>query len=340
MNESADEVANNSGQPETPVPAVERAAEEGRRVGEGRSPVAAVAPIVGEHHVGRFEFFYRRPPVKAWTARVFVQASGRCLVFMPDRQPTTRELLWSGIRTMYEIDLAYRHLAFEIDLPSTGDAFAFQARVDMQWRVTDPLLVVRDGITDIRRVLLPSLLADLRRATRRCRIADAEKAECEANREVADDALSRRHGLWTKVFVRLRMDDQWRRNVRLEAQVGVYRAIIAMGDLNQFALQLAQNPKDVEPVVRALASERDLHRREVFDFIARLIESEALDRWEIDDQVREALRWLKDSIHRVISGTDEARQFSAGPEGNGSPPGRVLSAPSPAGSSNGTGGSS
>ncbi|GHF95873.1 MULTISPECIES: hypothetical protein [Amycolatopsis] len=43
---------------------------------------------------------------------------------------------------------------------------------------------------------------------------------------------------------------------------------------------------------------------------------DALDRWQIDDQVRVTLEWLKVSINRVISGTDEARQLSFG----GTPP--------------------
>src|SRR4051812_46657765 len=61
------------------------------------------SPIIAERQVGRFEFLYRRPPVSARVARVFVTSSGRRMVYGPDNQPTTGELLWSGIRAMYDV---------------------------------------------------------------------------------------------------------------------------------------------------------------------------------------------------------------------------------------------
>jgi hypothetical protein len=61
--------------------------------------------------------------------------------------------------------------------------------------------------------------------------------------------------------------------------------------------------------VRLLVEERDTHRREVCDFITRLLDSDALDRWQIDDQVRVALQWMGLSINRVLTGTDDARPF-------------------------------
>jgi hypothetical protein len=46
--------------------------------------------------------------------------------------------------------------------------------------------------------------------------------------------------------------------------------------------------------------------------VTKLIESGAIERWEIDDQVRTVLQWLKDTTNRVITGTDEARRASLG----------------------------
>jgi hypothetical protein len=61
-----------------------------------------------------------------------------------------------------------------------------------------------------------------------------------------------------------------------------------------------------------LVAERDSHRQAVFDFVTRLLESDALDRWQIDDQVRTTLQWLRDSGYKVLAGSDEARRFSYG----------------------------
>jgi hypothetical protein len=281
-----------------------RTEEEVRTVDE-----SAYAPIVGEHHVGRFHFLHRRALSRPWVARVFVLANGSLVVFGRDKQPTTGELLWGGYRALFEVDLSLRRLGLEITLPSAGDAFLFRADVDVQWRVTDPKLVVRAGVIDIRKLLVPLLLDGLRQATRSKQASDVEDAEKAANAHFGHNWLTEEYGLWTNVLVRLRMDEQKEGNVRLASEVQAFKTLIEGGDLDQFALQLAQNPAQVEPVVRLLIDERDTHRREVCDFITRLLESDALDRWQIDDQVRVALQWMAVSINRVLTGTDDARPF-------------------------------
>jgi hypothetical protein len=236
-------------------------------------------------------------------------ANGRLIVFGQDKQPTTGELLWGGYRALFEVDLSLRRLGLEIILPSAGDAFAFRADVDVQWRVADPLRVVGAGVTDIRKIVAPLLLDGLRQATRSTQAFDVEAAEKTANAQFGHDWLAEEYGLWTNVLVRLRMDELKESNVRLASEVQAFKTLIAGGDLDQFALQLAQNPQEVEPVVRALMEERDTHRKEVCDFITQLLESDALDRWQIDDQVRVALQWLGVSINRVLTGSDDARPF-------------------------------
>jgi len=282
---------------------------------------SAYAPIADHRHFGRLEFVRRRLPAKPWVARVFVKATGELVGFDRDKQPTTGELVWSGFRSVYEVDLSLRRLTLDITLPSVGDAFVFRAEVDLQWRVEKPELVVRRGITDIRKVVVPLLLDRLRRETRFRRTDEVEAAEIAANGLFGHSWLTEEYGLWTQVLVRLRMDKQKEHNVRLKSEVEMFKTLIKGGDLDQFALQLAQNPHEVGPVVQALFKERDSHRREVFSFITRLIESDALDRWQIDDQVRVTLQWLQASIHRVLSGTDDARQLSfdgaAKPASNG-----------------------
>lgn len=85
----------------------------------------------------------------------------------------------------------------------------------------------------------------------------------------------------------------------LDERVKNYQAFIANGNVDQFVLQLTQNPDDVLAVMNIVRDERDTNRRNTVDFVTRLIES-AIDRSQIDDQVRSALQWLKDSINRVM----------------------------------------
>ena len=61
-----------------------------------------------------------------------------------------------------------------------------------------------------------------------------------------------------------------------------------------------------------LIKERDSHRHETVGFVTKLIESGAIERWEVEDQVRTVLQWLQEATNRVITGTDETRRASLG----------------------------
>jgi hypothetical protein len=306
-------------------------------------PAAALPPsfnpILDERSVRRFEFLHRRPQIKARVALVIVTARGNHHVYAPQQQPTIGELIWKNIRTLYEVDMGLHQTRIEADLPSTGDAFPFHAVVDVHWRVHEPSKIVTLGITDVRKVLAPPLLAQLHGVTRKFDIEQAAKAEQAARDGLKAQPIGVEFGLWTTVFPRLTMDEPSRHylgTIRgidrdtevekltqelrilqekhnkflLDDRVRNYRAIIAAGDLDQFALQLARNPDDVQSVVSMLKDERDTNRRQTIDFVTHLIESGAIDRWEVDDQVKSALQWLKDSTHRVISNRlEEPRQL-------------------------------
>ncbi|GAA2795244.1 hypothetical protein GCM10010470_32800 [Saccharopolyspora taberi] len=248
--------------------------------------------------------------------------------------------MMKGIRTVYEVNMGRHVIRIEADLPSRGDAFDFRADIDVHWRVSDPSRVVLDGVPDVRAALSPAILSALRKITRRFDVEQVELAEEAANQELARRAVGTDFGLWTEGFVRLAMDqasrehagirrrltrenvaetltqevrtrqEEHRREV-LEARVAHYRSIMAAGDLSQFALRLAERPDEVEAVVTALINERDNHRHDTFNFITQLLQSDALDRWEVDDQIRTTLQWLKDNaIRKVISGTEDTRQLS------------------------------
>jgi hypothetical protein len=275
-------------------------------------PPEVRSPIVGERQVGRFEFLYRRLPVTARLARVLVTSSGRRVVYGPGKQPTTGELLWGGVRMVYDVDLGSHVTQIVAAPPSRGDKIAFRADIDVIWHVTDASAVVLAGVDDVRRITAPSLLCRLRAVTRRYEIADSKIAEEAANHELRNSTVGADLGLSLEVFIRLAMDEPTLNQAEIQREVDHFRKIIAAGDFNQFALQLAVKPGDVGTVVKMLADERDSHRKAVFNFVSRLLESDALDRWQIDDQVRTTLQWLRDSSHKVLAGTDEIRKFSYG----------------------------
>ncbi|MFD2474142.1 hypothetical protein [Amycolatopsis silviterrae] len=283
-------------------------------------PSSAYAPITGAERVSRLGFARKRAVHRPWVARVFVKGDGSLASFTWPAQPTTGELVWGGYRSVYDVDLSLRNLTLDITLPSSGDAFVFRTEVDVQWKVEDPEKVVAEGIRDLRKPLVPQLLAELRQASRALAATDVETAEKAVNSAFDSDRFQSRYGISTTVHVRLRMDAQTERNVRLEAEVRAFKKLIENGDIDQFALQLAQNPRNVEPVIQALIAERDTYRKDVLKFINELVESDALDRWQLDDHVRVALQWMETIVKRVLTGDDAARQLPFEPQQNGEAP--------------------
>lgn len=146
---------------------------------------------------------------------------------------------------------------------------------------------------------------------------------------LGNDRLGAEYGLWTRVVAELTLDEaalehnarmtQYTRaiaeeNVQQQLRVlqeenqrkimadriAVYREIVAAGDREAFAMQLALHPTDITAVAKILKDEELSSRRETIDFVAHMVDSNVIERWEVSDQAREALQWLKAATARVI----------------------------------------
>jgi hypothetical protein len=225
--------------------------------------------------------------------------------------------------------LGLRHTAFDLELPSAVDMFSFRAEVAVEWRVLDPIRVVKDHVSDVREALRPALASLLAMDTRQYRVDEAYDAERQVAAALHQHDIGLDYGLATTMRVRLSADpgasehaasrrslqqkieiEELRHDHRrlkeaneervIRGRIGLYREIISAGDLEQFALQLAGNPEGVESVVRMVREVRKEDHRHVTDFLTRLVESGAVDRWEIKDTVQTALDWLKENNDRVV----------------------------------------
>jgi hypothetical protein len=283
---------------------------------------------------------------------VLVTQRGEHHGFPPDRQPTTGELLWLGSGTLYEIDMGRHWARVELEVPSRTEAFSFDAVVDVEWWVEDPVPVVKHGVHDVRKALEPNLRQRLSSITRKWEVEDSAHAEAEVVGSLAAMPVGAEYGLGTRAYVWMRMDTpsvkhaaavrdlhreielehatQELRLVREEStsvlitrRVERYRVILQSGNLDQFALQLAQNPEETPAVIQMLREERHNNRRAVTDFVTRLLDSGAVDRHEIDDQVREALRWLKDATDTVLGDPNRPGRIPAPRADEALPPGQI-----------------
>jgi hypothetical protein len=282
----------------------------------GESAAAGVVPshqpILDERHVGRIDLLFQRPPAQVHVSRICVQANGSQLHFAPDKQPTVGELFWGHVRTIYDVDLRLHCTDLNVELPSALDLFSFQAEIDLHWKVVEPDVVVRLGIADVRRTLAPVLFSHLRKVTRQYEIQDAELAEEAANKELCGSDVGAEFGLDVRPFVRLRMDQDNIEFAARKRRIEHFDAIIEAGEFSQFALLLAEDPKQVFDMIKTLSGERVTRQRTMLSFINGLLDSEALDRWQIDDDVRATLQWVRTTVQEALPTGIEIKPISYG----------------------------
>jgi hypothetical protein len=161
-------------------------------------------------------------------------------------------------------------------------------------------------------------------------------------RAAFDSDLGAEYGLWTRVITRLSVDEttiehgatmkKLGRDIEVEiktqelrklqeenerqiraARIVSYRDIISAGDMNRFALQLANNPGDVAAVGALIREDEANRRTDTLRFVADMVESGVIEPWEVSDQARETLEWLKRATARVIRGDQRPELEEAAP---------------------------
>jgi hypothetical protein len=291
-------------------------------------PTPGIRPTIREVALRRVNALYWLPRPKARTGLVISTPRTGPTPVSPAGRPMKAEIFWGGA-TLYEVDLGLNHTTDELALPSQDSLIDFTATVEIQWRVVDAARVVADNLYDVRAALVPLLRSRLRRVTRRFPTTAVSATDDAVSAAVAGWKAGTPYGLETRFTLSLTADEQSSEHAaarmklqqqieiedlehrvkdlvdrhereRQRARLEVYRSIIAAGNIEQFALQLARKPDDVRAVMQLAREERKEERRELTDFLTKLLSSGAIDRWDIEDQVREALTWLAESTQRSV----------------------------------------
>jgi hypothetical protein len=300
-------------------------------------PKPGVRPLIRESLLRRVNAFYWLPRSRARTGLVISTPRSGPTPVAPTGRPSKADILWGGA-TLYEVDLGLNHAVAEFPLPSSDRLISFMATAEIEWRVVDPARVVGDNLQDVRAALVPLLRCRLRTITRPFGTADVSAADDACNKAVENWEPGTPYGLQTRFTMILTADEQsiehaaarmkLQQQIEIEnlehsvkyladrhererqrARLDVYRSIIAAGNVEQFALQLARKPDDVRAVMQLAREERNEERRELTDFLTKLLSSGAIDRWDIEDQVREALTWLAESTQRTVQTGDFNRRW-------------------------------
>jgi hypothetical protein len=160
------------------------------------------------------------------------------------------------------------------------------------------------------------------------------------------------YGLWSRIIAHLSMDEAatehrakmakltWAIEEEKAAQalrllqeqhqqqitadrLDTYRQIIAAGGTERFALQLAENPGDIAAIEKIIRDEQRLSRRDTIDFVSHMVDSGVIERWQVNDEVKAALAWLREATARVIP----ERQDGTGAGPRESRRGRIIIMP-------------
>ncbi|MFJ5985248.1 hypothetical protein [Lentzea sp. NPDC092896] len=271
-----------------------------------------VGPILGDCRLGKWDALRGRMPADARTARVFVTSSGKRLFFAPDQQPPGRKLVAQRVCHVYEVDMGVHLSRVEVKLPCAGDQCFFDGVVELRWQVSDAEVAVSSGVSNVANELMPEITTRLRAVTRKFDIEHVDHAELAAADALTGEQLGRKFGLDVQVFLHLSMDEPTLAHAALVRKVDRLRHIIAEGDYHQFALQLSLREDSITEVMQMLALERHNSKQVVVDFLARMVESDAIERWEIEDDLRVLLQSLRDWSNSELASVKETRTTSLG----------------------------
>jgi hypothetical protein len=187
-----------------------------------------------------------------------------------------------------------------------------------------------------------------RLGSRPVNVTEPQNMEAAMRHAIARDQLGAEYGLWTRVIAQLTLDEAARehnakmtqltwamteeaaqhklrvlqeenqRQIMAE-RITVYRQIVAAGDREAFAMQLALHPTDIAAIAKILKDEELSSRRETIDFVSHMVDSGVIERWEVSDQAREALQWLKAATARVIHERNDQQTGPQVRQGRGDP---------------------
>lgn len=169
-------------------------------------------PIVQHTEPDRATLRRTNPISGGDTATVYRSKSG--VYRLATRRLTASEIWLDTPTVMYTVDTAAHPESFEIDLPSAEEAFSFHAKVDVCWRVADPLQAVQSSLSEPERVYRPHLEGRLREITRQFDVESSAAAERQIYLTYGDRIVELAQGLsLTRCSAILSLDQGTRQHI-------------------------------------------------------------------------------------------------------------------------------
>jgi hypothetical protein len=250
--------------------------------------------------------YRRRPVTPAGYAFVFLLADNR-LVRADQLGPFGR------YRRRYDVNISDQFHSEPVTLPAHDDAFAFQGRMDIGWRVANPVALVQRGIGVGIDLVRSTMLMRMQQITRKHDVEDCAKADEEINRTLGTAPVVLPEGIEVHRFaVLLELDHKTRdykqqlRNHGYEADLGSRRMEATRraleGDNALLVLHLTEHKGDTSSVIDILAKDRNTSAQQRIDMFKDLLDKGVIQDIDLDELTRTLVKQSTVAVQTVPTG--------------------------------------
>lgn len=249
-------------------------------------------PILSEAELQRWSVSAPRPTPKANTRLVFVDSKGHVLA--PPRPMTLSEVVWGGLRRVYEVDMREHRARFHAQVPCREKGFSFDVHFELSWRVHDPARVVKDGRTEVGPVYRSYLVERVSELSERYGLEErlaAERALKQALAEVStlpEGIQLRNCALTLSLGVEAEAHFKSRTIAAFDSETRQleHRATIDRTGLDKTELEARDEVDTLKGELRSQHQRRQLETQRELDALKHLLETQEAEHQVILEQHR------------------------------------------------------
>jgi hypothetical protein len=281
-------------------------------------------PIRHVEELPKFRLFHTPPSPEPGLALVLFKKGGSLTTYWPTDRLSAGEVRWGNYTIAYKVDLTDHSFAFSCTLPCEGDAFEFNADVNVTYAVSEPKVIVERNVTDVMALIEPIITDIMREVSRKFDVEDSAAAEkaiglklnglrldegVKIKRLVAKLGLeedARDHLRKMRELDRNKIRDKKEAEViqqrekleieRLKIKMDFYSPLIAQGQWQLLALQLSNNPDDAVAIAQIISQERQLNIKNQLEALKIMVEEDALEGFQLEEPAKKVLRRFVESL--------------------------------------------
>ncbi len=281
-------------------------------------------PILTKEEFPKVNLFKPRPSGEPGIALVLYRDNGVSLALQPGHSLTAGDIAWGKYKGFYRVDVAEHSYEFQVNLPCEKDAFNFDAKINVTYRVTEPATVVDKQIKDPESILKSHIVESMRSISRKYTTQQSEDAERKINMSFSRGLLISGITI-TKIVSDLSLDSAARDHLRklqeidndkilqskehelnimkdqfdIERQkikMDFYGPLLQQGQWQMLALHLARNPDDVATVAQLVNQQRKLEFDNQIQTLKALLDGDVIEGFQVEGIAKQVLQRLVDNL--------------------------------------------